>query len=82
MSKAGWQETCLINCTRMFTFCPGCGGAQECCDGTTNTLRQFADWNDLAAHCDEATIVCWVNELARRQAGNGAAHEDDAAAAP
>jgi hypothetical protein len=32
-----------------------------------NALRQFADWDDLAAHCDEETIVGWINELAERR---------------
>jgi hypothetical protein len=65
----------------MCTYCPGCGGVREGCDGTTNSLRHFADWNDLASHCDENTIVRWVNELANRQAGSRIAHDDEAAAA-
>lgn len=65
----------------MYTYCFGCGGVQEGCDGTTNTLRRFADWNDLAAHCDEATILRWVNELACRQTLDEAADDDGAAAA-
>jgi 4-alpha-glucanotransferase len=65
----------------MYTYCPGCGGVREDCDGTTNSLRRFADWNDLASHCDEATIVRWVNELANRQAEACTEHDDEAAAA-
>lgn len=31
------------------------------CDGTTNELRQFRDWDDLSAHLDEGTITTIVN---------------------
>lgn len=31
------------------------------CDGQENELRHFEDWNDLAAHLDEGTIVSIVN---------------------
>jgi hypothetical protein len=44
--------------------CQGCGGSYKECDGAVNTLRYFACWDDLAAHCDEETIVRWINELA------------------
>jgi len=35
-----------------------------CNGGPGNQLREYAGWNDLSAHCDETTIVRWVNELA------------------
>jgi len=47
--------------------CRGCGGKYKDCNGAVNVLRRFADWEDLAAHCDEETIVGWVNELADRR---------------
>lgn len=47
--------------------CQGCGGNYKECNGMVNALRRFADWDDLAAHCDEETIVGWVNELAERR---------------
>jgi 4-alpha-glucanotransferase len=46
------------------TGCPCCGGSYKECNREQNALRRFADWDDLAAHCDEETIVNWVNELA------------------
>lgn len=34
------------------------------CNGQTNQLREYESWKQLAAHCDEETILAWVNELA------------------
>lgn len=47
--------------------CQGCSGSYKECNGMVNDLRRFADWDDLAAHCDEETIVGWINELAERR---------------
>jgi hypothetical protein len=52
--------------------CEGCGGSYKDCNGMVNALRRFADWSDLAAHCDEETIVRWINQLAEERQGERA----------
>ena len=42
--------------------CPECGQPSTRCPGV-NQLRRFNNWNDLASHLDEATIVRMINEL-------------------
>lgn len=43
--------------------CPLCDSPT--CPGTENVLREYSSWDDLTAHCGEAEIVGWVNQLAR-----------------
>lgn len=40
--------------------CPNCDS--KGCPGPS-ILREFKDWNDLAAHADEETLVKWANQL-------------------
>lgn len=37
------------------------------CDGKKNELREYLDWDDLAAHSDEEQLVAWVNQLAKQK---------------
>lgn len=52
----------------------GCPCGESACPGLEQ-LREYTSWNDLVAHCGEATIVRWVNDYAEKKAAQRFAHK-------